>query len=325
MSFNIIKSYSGYYYNDQKLLESASGGAATAFAEAIIKRNGIVFGVGYSSNFRHAEYKCIEKLENLYQIKGSKYCETRKEIDINGKYESLYKVLENKLTQEKMILFFGLGCDIAAVKSFCRNKQLDTSKLYCIEILCHGPTLYSVHEQYVNHLETKYRSNLISFNLRYKKLGWSPNYIQAIFENGEQYEIPFFDSDYGKAFANYSKKACYNCKFRGEFHPGDITIGDHWGISKDMKEWNKNGVSIIFVQTFKGFDLIDLLGKDFKLSETDTDFALQNNPMYFCCRKEPKDYTKFVLNLNTKGLHYAVKHIKLGFKERVRCLFSFLQ
>lgn len=308
-----LKTYSGYCVDKEKLLKSASGGAAYALAEKVIMAGGLVFGVAYSSDFKRAEYKCVETVEDLKMLCGSKYCETAKEVLVNGNNESVYKVLKEKLEQGRLVLYFGLGCDIGAVRSLCKIKNIDTSRLYCVEILCHGPTFCNVQKQYIEEIEHKFRSKIVAFSVRYKKTGWIPSYIHAEFNNGKIYEIPFNESDYGMIFSRYSRKSCYNCFFRGGNHKGDLTLGDYWGLKNDMPEWNQDGVSIIFVQTDKGHELINMLDDSFHITETDTEFALENNPMYFRCRNQPADYDIFVKNFNEKGLRYAANHIDIGF------------
>ena len=165
-SFN-LKTYSGYYVDNDKLINSASGGAVSAISEAIISRGGVVFGASYSDDFKRAEYRCIDSLDGLELLKGSKYCETSKEIVINNETKSCYAVLEEKIKENRLILFVGLGCDIGAVLTYCESKKLDTSNLFTIDILCHGPTTALVHRQYIEGLEKKHRSKIKSFNVRY--------------------------------------------------------------------------------------------------------------------------------------------------------------
>ena len=310
--YSRLKAYSGHFVDREKTLSSASGGAAYAFAEKIIEDGGVVFGVAYSHDFKSAEYRCIENKSDLRLLCGSKYCETSKKVLVDGEYISVYKLLKEKLEQKRTVLYFGLGCDIGAVRAFC--KKMDTSKLYCVEILCHGPTFNSIQRLYVENLENKFGSNVVSFSVRYKKRRWVPSYIHAEFGNGKVYEIPFNESEYGLIFSRYSRESCYNCRFRGLDHMGDLTLGDYWGLKEGMPEWNQEGVSIIFVQTNKGYELINKLDDSFHICETDIEFALENNPMYYKCRRKPADYNIFIDNLRNRGIEYAANHIDIGFK-----------
>ena len=96
----MIKSYSGYINNNDELLTTSSGGIATALSKVVINNNGCVFGARYSSDFYYVEYCCIDNIEDLDQIKGSKYAKAAS----NNCYETLSK----KLAEGRTVLFIGL-------------------------------------------------------------------------------------------------------------------------------------------------------------------------------------------------------------------------
>lgn len=313
-----LHTYSGYLKNKEKLLKSASGGAITAIAEEIIRRGGVVFGASYSIDFKRSEYCCVDNLADLDRLKGSKYCITKKEIVQDGQAKSVYSVLETMLAQNRLILFVGLGCDVAAVAAYCKAKKLNTDRLFLIDILCHGPTAAAVHTQYVENLEKQYRSKITAFHVRYKKDGWTPPYIRAEFENGKIHELPFYRSDYGFAFIHYALPFCYQCRFRGDNHKGDMICGDFWGLTDSMSGWNKNGVSIMFVRTERGQTLINMIDRDnYHIEEVDTAFALQNNHMYYECRKKWEHYDTFGKDLEKEGLRYALTHFPISKREHI--------
>lgn len=317
--YSLLNAYSGYYNDNEKLLKSASGGAVSIISEAIIRQGGVVFGVAYSEDFKRAEYRCVDNLEELELLKGSKYCETAKEIIIDNESKSIYAVLEEKIKENRLILFVGLGCDVGGVKTYCETKKLDTSKLFTIDILCYGPTTSIVHQQYIMELENKHHSKLKFFTVRYKKEGWTPPYIRAEFENGDVYCVPFYESDYGFALSHFSKLSCYSCKFKGSNHKADMTCGDFWGLTKTMSGWNDNGVSIMFVKTPKGEELIEMIDREiYHIEKADTSFALQYNHMYYQSRPKDRYYDQFGRDLREKGLHHAVKHFPVSPRVRIK-------
>lgn len=302
-----LKAYSGYYRDTQKLLQSASGGAASVLAQAVIRNGGAVFGASYSADFRTAEYSYIERPEDLGRLKGSKYIPTLKRVLVNGEYVPLWPLAAEKLKEGKEILFTGLGCDVAALKSYLKANHVDSSRLYTVDLICYGPAIPEVHRQYVETLEKKYHSRLKSFTVRHKAKGWTPPYIKAEFEDGRKFLTPFYDSDYGMAFGTYTREQCCKCRFKGANHQADITVGDYWGLTPDMKGWNDNGVSIFLVRTEKGEQLISRIDQQkFSLRPEDVNFAVENNSMYYASRTKPEDYGKFCDDLVSKGLHRAV-------------------
>ena len=302
-----LKAYSGYFTDRTKLLQSSSGGAATVLAEAVIREGGAVFGACYSSDFRSAEFACAESISELAKLKGSKYIPTQKRIFQDGEYIPLWPCVAEKLQQGKQVLFTGLGCDVAALKSYMAAKNIDTSRLYTVDLICYGPALPEVHEQYIDALERRYNSRIKSFTVRHKKRGWTPLYILAEFENGRSFCTKFYGTDYGYAFGILTREGCYKCKFKGTGHQSDITVGDFWGLRPDMAGWNPDGVSIFFVRTKRGEELLSKIDAgEFALSTADLALALKGNPMYSNSRKKPDDYEKFCADLRSAGLHRAV-------------------
>lgn len=49
-------------------------------------------------------------------------------------------------------------------------------------------SIKEVHRKFIEDLEKKYKSRVVSFNERYKKEGWVPSYLKVVFENGKVYE-----------------------------------------------------------------------------------------------------------------------------------------
>ena len=140
-----LKAYSGYFKDTEKLLQSSSGGAATALSELILTRGGVIFGSVYSADFRTPEFACIERKEDLHSLKGSKYAETSKRVFHEGEYKALWPLVAEKLESGLTVLFTGLGCDVAALKSFLKARGTDTSNLYTVDLICFGSTLQEVH------------------------------------------------------------------------------------------------------------------------------------------------------------------------------------
>lgn len=315
-----LKAYSGYFNDIAKLKKSTSGGVATALSEAVIKAGGVVFGVIYTDDFKACEYFCAENYEQLEKFKGSKYIECAKKVFCNGVYKSVYEVVEEELKAGKMVLFIGLECVISALYKHAELNNVNAENLYTISLICHGPTFSKVAEDYIETLENKYKSKVKDFSVRYKKYGVKPPYIHAEFKNGKIFEIPFYESDYGYAFGNYSLSGCYKCNFRGENHKADLAIGDYWGLTSDMTEYNKYGASVLITKTEKGEKLVSMIDKEsFKLFESDVDHAISTSTMYYQARKKPQDWETFKKNLFENGLHYAVVQSKGKLNYMIKC------
>lgn len=303
-----VITYQGFLTDNDDLLKSSSGGAARAFIETLIKKHGVVFGVTYSKDFYSANYCFIENEDEIDKIIGSKYIYSDKKIILNKKTVTVFEAVAYFLKQNREVLFIGLGCDIAAVIKYNEKNSIDTSKLYLIDLICQGPTFPIVEKSYISRLEKCFKSETVSFSVRYKRFGWYPPYIRVIFESGKEYTESFYGSDFGYAFGKYSKDCCYNCDNKGNNHKSDITLGDFWGLEKGVEGYNKNGVSIVFINSQKGKAMLSEIDqKRFTYRLADAKEALTYNPMYYKSRKKYDNQAIFNKNINQYGLHYAVK------------------
>lgn len=289
--------YAGYATDDTKLLQSTSGGIATALGEYVISEGGYVAGVAYDSDFQNAEYIIVNDMDGLKRLRGSKY--------VDAKKGTVYAEVKKLLSQGAMVLFVGVPCSVAALHKMVGRPD----NLFSCELICHGPTLPKVHQDFVNELEEKYNSKITEFSVRYKENSWLPTYLRAKFENGQEFKRPFYETDYGFAFGVLGKEGCYSCPFRGNNRTADIMIGDYWGATKSDLFWNDRGVSVIFAETKKGNALLKKL-PNFKLFDTDFESAVKENQMVIYTKKKDPRMNSFKRLLDEKGLHYAVTHTR---------------
>lgn len=283
------KAYAGYWFNREKLKKSSSGGAASALSEKIIKANGVVFGCNYSQDYKAVQYSSATTLEELEKFKGSKYVQS-----VPPDYLKIKDLLETNVT----VLFIGLPCQVAAVKKFVVR---DYENLYTVALICHGPTSQSIHKKFIENLEFKYHSKIVSFTVRYKKKNASLKYIKAEFENGKKTILPWASSAYAYAFDMLLRKSCYDCKFKLDSSPSDIIVGDFWGVECRKELYNKMGVSVIISCTEKGTALVKSID-DFVLKEVDLKFAIKKNGAAVASSKESPQREYYVNRLKTDNI-----------------------
>jgi len=291
-----IAVYAGYLTDTTKLLESSSGGIATAMAEQVIEQGGYVVGVAYSDDWYTAEYIIIDKKADMGRLKGSKYIECKK--------NNVFSKVKQLLSEGKAVLFFGLPCVVAALYKFLGTRP---DNLISCELICHGPTMANIHKEYIQYLECKYRGKIVDFSVRYKQKSWGNSYLYAKFDNGKVYCDLFQDTEYGYAFSIYGKEACYQCKFKGNNRCADVMIGDFWGAMPDDEFYNKLGVSAIFAETNKGNAFIKSI-RGIELFSTTFKKAVEHNPMVIKSREKMDSRDEFFDLLSKKGLIYAANH-----------------
>lgn len=303
--------WSGGYIEDEKTFSVSSGGAATALSECIIREGGTVIGAVYTEDFKGACFAAAATPEELEPLKTSKYITTEKKIRVGGEWISVFEYTASLLRDGKTVLFVGLGCDIGALDKYLETHGVSGETLYTVDLICHGPTYADVQKQYVERLEKRFGGKVTKFSVRYKAKGWKPPFIRAEFDNGKVFQERFYESDFGFAFKAWSRASCYQCRFKGDGHKADLTVGDYWGCKKGMESYNPLGVSVIFCRSDKGQKLLDMLGRmdSFRLGPADMELALGHNRMFYECReKNEKNYSQFQEDFNKSGLAAAVRN-----------------
>ena len=301
--------YSGYIEDSAELKSCASGGAATVISRLAVRNDFFVFGCRYSDDFTYAYYECAKNEDMIHKFKSSKYFQSRK--------GNVFRQIKKLLNESQNVLFIGLPCDVAGLISFLEK---DYDNLYTVDLICHGATSEKVNEQFVRMKEKEYGSKVVYLNVREKCEGWVPPYLFIRFENGEVFSKPFYNTEYGVAFAEFSRKYCYKCTFKGNQRPSDITIGDYWGLKEGEEGWNSDGVSILFVHSKKGEKLIKAL-EHFSIITQEMKKAQEHNPCYLQPRKSTGRRERYAKHFINYGLAYACKH-KMNMKDYIYLILA---
>lgn len=250
-----ISVYAAVSKDKNQLKKSASGGIFAAIASHFIDKNGVVFGSSlqrFQNRFvvRHIKITTKEGIETL---QGSKYLQS----DI----ENNFLEIRNLLIQGRTVLFSGTPCQCAALKGFLKK---DYSNLYLIDIICHGVPNSKMFNDFIRY-QYKKLQNISGFAFRDKTKGWELT-GRIDYENGIMHKyIPAGTNSYYALFLDGQiyRENCYSCKYANSHRPGDITIGDYWGIQKQHPELFKSkefivkeGISSIIVNTSKGQSLL---------------------------------------------------------------------
>lgn len=299
-----MKVICGYLEKNEELKSVTSGGFLTALAKNIVKKEGIVFGVTYSNDFKKAQYIKVDNFHDIELIKGTKYIRADKKL-LSGGY--LHTEVENCLKSGKIVLCIGLPCEISSVYNYLHKRNVDTTKYYAVDLVCHGPAINEMHSSFIELLELKYSSSITNYNVRFKNPDWRPAFIKAEFENGQVYLEKLNNSEFGKAFNICPQQCSYTCNFKKDNRKSDITVGDYWGVTEFDNEYNSKGVSVGFVHTERSKFLLNNL-EDFILFDADESKALKFNPRYSTPLKKNPDADRFLELYKAKGLAYACNH-----------------
>lgn len=253
-----LKTYAAISQNREQANQSASGGIFAAIATQFIEAGGIVFGASFSENYG-VSHRAVGNIENLFLLQGSKYVQSR--------IDNTYQQAKDYLEKGKKVLFSGTPCQIAGLMGFLGKEY---TNLLTVDIVCHGVPSEKIFLSYFSMLERKYEGKIKYFTFRDKKIGWGINgKVVLSLKNKKTKSVKLWQS--GSSYLYYFIKGwlyrenCYRCKYAGKNRPGDITLGDYWGIEKQHPEylngadgWDEsNGISVVIANTSKGLEVLN--------------------------------------------------------------------
>jgi len=246
----IIKVYAVWHKNPEVIRDCTSGGVASALAEDIIRKHGIVVGAAYDANL-NVRHEVVENLDGLIRLRGVKYvCGTIG--------PDVYSAMRKALEAGRQVMFTGLPCQVAAVRKML---GVNPNLLLC-DVVCFGAPPHSLWRRYIDWMEGRKGMRLVNVNPRDKNTGWGRKtyYRYDWADGGSERRLSIYDP-YSQAF--YSaigfRKCCFSCKFRGKMSVADLTLCDFWGAERLglPPKVMKNGVSGVIVRTVKGTEVMD--------------------------------------------------------------------
>lgn len=280
----------------EKRLESASGGVFALLAEYVLDKGGVVYGAAFAENWG-VQHICVKRKEDLAQLKGSKY--------VQSKIGDSYARAKEQLNKNQLVLFSGTPCQIAGLKSYL---GADYSNLICVDVVCHGVPSPNVWQAYLKELAGKRQIKRIQF--RDKKNGVENAPLKFCLDNGECIAQPYRENTFIQGFiANlYLRRSCYQCHFKGVVRDSDLTIGDFWGIEKCCPDFaDPYGISLVIVQSDKGKKYLEHIETEMECVPCTATDAQRENPCITSSVELPQGRKEFFECYRVAGVSSTVK------------------
>ncbi len=251
----------------ERLKNSASGGAFYAMAAAFLANlGGVVYGCGYGDDLMPV-HQAVRSAEGLASLQGSKYA--RSDVSVYGEILALLK-------GGTPVLFSGTPCQCTAVKLYCQGYD---SKLYTVELVCHGVVDRDYWRDYVGLLETKTKGKILSYSFRSKtsKGNYVARYVSFCGKKEKvRYETPATSYYYNHFLrGNVFRESCYTCPFACSDRRADVTVGDFWGYRGRIDV--SKGISMLIANNGKGNELFGLTKPATEWEESSFDAASAKN------------------------------------------------
>lgn len=286
-----------------QLEKSASGGIFAAIASRFIEEGGAVCGshLHVKQGRVQVEHIIVERKEDIEKLQGSKYVQS----SINDSYRQIRRLLING----RRVLFSGTPCQCAGLKAFLRKEY---ENLYLVDIICHGVPSLSFFNSYLDY-KFACKADISNFAFRDKSMGWGL-YGRVDFINGQSRLIPAGLSSYYSLFLDSQiyRENCYECKYASDNRPGDLTLGDYWGIEKEHPELitsgkykHDKGVSAVIINTEQGRKLFETVSEKIVCDPSTYEGVVKRNKQLVAPSKKGKYYNE-IFSLYRKCGYAAV-------------------
>lgn len=297
------KSYACYNKNFDEKRKSSSGGIFILLAKYVLKNHGVVYGAAFNNDFQVRHIR-VDNVKNIYKLMGSKY--------VQSLMEDIYDDVKKQLSSEKLVLFSGTPCQIEGLLSFLGKKY---NNLITADIVCHGVPSSIVWKKYLDYRKRIDKENPIDISFRNKDSSWKSFNMKFTYKNNVPYSNPHYKDPYMNLFLNNLclRKSCYNCVFKDKYKKSDITLGDLWGIDNfnEIDFEDKNGVSLLIVNTEKGNQLLETIKNDIMFAEIDINQAIEYNSAISNSVLENKKRDIFFKDLNRVSTTKLFKKYRL--------------
>ena len=252
---------------DEKILKtSENGGIFTVLSREFTGNGQNVAGVLFGEAFM-PEYAITKSAEECEKFRGFKYVEADS--------KDVKKQTERLLGEGEKVLFSGTPCQIAGLKNYLKKEY---ENLYTVEISCEGIGSPKVFRQYCDSLEEMYQSKMISYRFADRFKGPDKAYMVAKFESKGIELEDSVTNDLGYALRNnlIQRPSCFTCEFHAsKYGIADLTIGELKPTDKNLNIPNENGLSVLKVNTEKGWKLFEQIKEQLQVEEIPYEAAFE--------------------------------------------------
>ena len=264
-----IKAMAAFHSEPEIRSRSASGGAFGAIVAAA-DENTAVFGARWDGRSKvcHAGTSAQWAYELFHKSKYIQSCVGHS-----------YQEVKEALLSDESVIFTGTPCQIAGLKHFLGQ---DYPKLLCVDLICHGVPSEKVLEAYLLRMDRR-NDPVVRIDFRSKKRRegkWDSKFAELCYQSGKRIVVDYNSSGFLRGFANglFFRPSCSICPFAQSARISDLTIGDYWGIEREILSLDPHeGVSLILINSEKGQQYLQRMARYLRLFPTELESAIQGN------------------------------------------------
>lgn len=253
--------------------KSSSGGIFSLLADYIESNGGVIYGAAFDEKYvvRHMRAETV--------VEWKKFCVSKYvQSDLNDVFSQIKKDLKN----ERKVLFSGTPCQVDGLRQYLIHKKVSTDLLLTCDIICHGTPSPLIWHEYLSYLQDAYGREIGFISFRDKdQQGWHNSTLTI--KDKEEYPI-LIETQKNNFFfqlffcGEIIRPACHKCRYSNFCRPGDITLGDFWGIENKYNQFDDDkGVSLVMVNTEAGDNIWKAIRDNAEYFEVSQDECIQPN------------------------------------------------
>ena len=302
--------------NDESIWQrSASGGAFSVICSAYGDGETVICGARWEG--LKVVQDCVMGTENIAAFCKSKY--------VASDMKDVYRRIKDFLNDGKKVLFSGVPCQVAGLKSYLGREY---TELFTVDLICHGVGSPEVFLQCIHSMEAQFGEHISGYEFRTKRKVWEKDYLQK--KSRKNASLSVVNDPYIQLFLsqNCLRPSCgENCRFRNRNREGDITIADFKGLSSVFPALSgeKKNYSTMVFNTDKGKKLIPNIEKDMEMHSCQLADIEKFNPL-FCkqtwfSNKRDAFFEKFIENKEEaiKSYTHPAELYKRSFARKIWC------
>lgn len=234
------RAFAVWSLDEKEHSSSSSGGMAAVLTRETLEAGGVVYGCSSRFTGEGIGHARIDRSEEAWLLCGSKYLQSH--------IGDSYKRAQADLKAGRKVLFIGTPCQIAGLRAFLGRAY---ENLLVVDLICHGVPPQKLLFDDIGLQPDQLEGGYISFRgpegFYFKILSSEKQPLYAAQEWDDLFYIGF-----GKAL--FFRQSCYSCPYARAERPGDLTLGDFWGLGEKIPfaHRTENGVSVVLLNTKAG-------------------------------------------------------------------------
>lgn len=266
------KAYAAWSKDEDDYISSTSGGIASVLSQYIVAKGGVVYGCSVLPNIQISHIR-VDKLENLHLLKGSKY--------VQSQIKDIIPLLRKDVKDGLPVLFIGTPCQVASIKQLYKTIP---DNLFLVDIICHGTPSNKFLKDYIqrNLKIDAARVTNVKFRLPDAFSLCVFEQDKLLYKSNNLWTHRYEDLYYNTFIDGYTyRDSCFSCHYAKSNRISDLTIGDFWGLGKEVSDKDipehKNGISCVLPITDKGMILLNAICFNINIYERPVTEAIKGN------------------------------------------------